>query len=472
MKNRKELFIGGTWAASHGSEQIDVVNPTTEEVIGRIPAGDGDDVARAVTAARAAAEEWAAMPVAGRCDLLQAAHGVLTRRGAEIAEIITAEVGMPLKLSQKIQAGLPAFEMKSTAELAREFPFEEQIGNSLVVREPVGVVACITPWNYPLHQIVAKVAPALAAGCTVVLKPSEVAPLNAFVLAEAFAEVGLPGGVFNLVTGYGETVGEALAAHPGIDMISFTGSTRAGKRVAALAAAGVKRVALELGGKSPAVVLDDADLAAAVKATVNGCFINSGQTCNATTRLLVPEKLYGEASRLAVETARSFTLGDPAGGAAKMGPLVSAPQRERVRGYIRKGLEEGAEMLCGGAEPPEGMERGYFVRPTVFGRVTPEMTIAREEIFGPVLAIMTYGDDEEAVRLANATDYGLAATVWSGDEERARRLARRIKAGQIDINGGRFNPLAPFGGFKQSGIGREMGRFGLEEFCEVKSLQF
>ena len=340
-----------------------------------------------------------------------------------------------------------------------------------MLREPVGVVAAITPWNYPLHQIAAKVAAALAAGCTVVLKPSEVAPLNAFVLTEIIHASGLPAGVFNLVTGYGPVVGEAMAKHPGVDMVSFTGSTRAGKRVSELASASVKRVALELGGKSAAVILEDADLAAAVNGTVNACFLNSGQTCSAHTRMLVPEGKYDEAAKIAAELAQGFTVGDPFGGAAKLGPLISDVQRDRVRGYIRKGIEEGAELLAGGADAPEGLPKGYYVKPTVFGKVKPDSIIAQEEIFGPVLSIITYKDEDEAVRIANGTPYGLAGGVWSKDEGRANKVARRIRAGQVDINGGPFNLSAPFGGFKQSGNGRELGRFGLEEFLEYKSLQ-
>ena len=379
---------------------------------------------------------------------------------------------MPLKLAGRIQAGLPIANFANFAQLLKKFAFEERVGNSLVMREPVGVVAAITPWNYPLHQIALKVAPALAAGCTVVLKPSEVAPFNAFILAEAIEAAGLPQGVFNLVTGFGANAGEALVKHRDVDMISFTGSTRAGKRISELAAQSVKRVALELGGKSASVILDDADLATAVKGTVNGCYLNSGQTCTALTRMLVPDSLYQEAARIAAEVAKSFTVGDPLAETTRLGPLSSQAQLERVRGYIRKGLQEGAELLAGGAEPPEGVPPGgYYVKPTVFGRVRNDMSIAREEIFGPVLSIIPYQDEEDAVRIANDTVYGLAGAVWSRDDARAQRVARRIRAGQVDVNGGAFNMNAPFGGFKQSGHGREAGVYGLEEFLEYKSLQ-
>ena len=472
MLVRDRLFIGGRWVAPSGSEMIDVHNAGTGEVMGRVPAGSAKDVDAAVAAARGALDKWSATSPGVRSELLEKISAGLKARADELAKTIAQEVGMPLKLAGRIQAGLPIANFANFAKLLKEFVFEERVGNSLVVREPVGVVAAITPWNYPLHQIALKVAPALAAGCTVVLKPSEVAPFNAFVLAEAIEAAGLPQGVFNLVTGFGANAGEALVKHRDVDMISFTGSTRAGKRISELAAQSVKRVALELGGKSASVILDDADLATAVKGTVNGCYLNSGQTCTALTRMLVPDSLYQEAARIAAEVAKSFTVGDPLAETTRLGPLSSQAQLERVRGYIRKGLQEGAELLAGGAEPPEGVPPGgYYVKPTVFGRVRNDMSIAREEIFGPVLSIIPYQDEEDAVRIANDTVYGLAGAVWSRDDARAQRVARRIRAGQVDVNGGAFNMNAPFGGFKQSGHGREAGVYGLEEFLEYKSLQ-
>ena len=470
LQVRDKLFIGGEWISPAGVETIDVVNASTEEVMGRIPQGTPEDVDRAVQAARAAFESWSQAPLEERANVVRAIAAGLAARSDEIAATISQEMGMPVGLSKAIQAGLPTMTFTSVPDLVEEVRWQEEIGNSLVVREPVGVVGAITPWNYPLHQIAAKVAPALAVGCTVVLKPSEVAPLNAFILAEIIEEAGAPAGVFNLVTGTGPVVGEAIASHPGIDMVSFTGSTRAGRRVSELAAQNVKPVALELGGKSPNVILDDADLQAAVTDGVSKCFLNSGQTCSALTRMLVPRERLDEAEQIAAAVASAFTVGDPFGDETKLGPLVSDVQRERVRGYIRKGIEEGARLVCGGAEPPEDLPAGFYVRPTVFSDVTPEMTIAQDEIFGPVLVILPYDDEEDAVRIANDTIYGLAAGVWAGDPTRAQQVARRIRAGQIEINGGAFDLRAPFGGFKQSGNGRENGRFGLEEYLEAKAL--
>ena len=468
---RERLYVDGKWIQPAGNGMLDVINSTTEEVMGRVPEGTVEDINRAVTAARKAFESWAGTSPDERAEFLQKIAAGLSSRQGEIASIIASEVGMPLPLATAVQAGLPALVMGNYAKLLSDYSFEEQIGNSLVLKEPVGVIGCITPWNYPLHQVVAKVAPALAAGCTVVLKPSEVAPLTAFILAEIVDEAGLPAGVFNLVTGFGAVVGEALASHADVDMISFTGSTRAGKRVSELAAQTVKRVALELGGKSANIILDDADLEKAVRSGVGSCYFNSGQTCSAHTRMLVPRDRHDEAVRIARETAESFTLGDPREGKTKLGPLVSKVQRDRVRDYIKKGIDEGATLVTGGTEAPEGLEKGYFVRPTVFANVRNDMTIAREEIFGPVLSIIPYKDEDDAVRIANDTVYGLAGGVWSADAERAKRVARRLRTGQVDINGGKFNPLAPFGGYKQSGHGREMGKYGLEEFLETKSLQ-
>jgi acyl-CoA reductase-like NAD-dependent aldehyde dehydrogenase len=471
MSVREKLYIGGEWVAPASGGKIEVVNPTTEEPLGSVPEGIAQDVERAVQAAREAFPSWSETPVELRAEALQAIADGIGGRMDEIAALIAQEVGMPVKLARMIQAGLPRTDFASMPQVMEQTAWEEEVGNSLLVREPIGVVGAITPWNYPLHQIAAKVAPALAAGCTIVVKPSEVAPLAAFVLAEVIDGAGLPAGAFNLVTGYGPVAGEALAAHPGVDMISFTGSTRAGRRVSELAAATVKKVALELGGKSPNVILEDADLEQAVADGVAKCFLNSGQTCSALTRMLVPQARLGEAERIAAAAAHRFTPGDPFTPETRLGPVVSETQLERVRGYIRKGLDEGAKLVTGGPDLPEGIDHGYFVQPTVFSEVSPDMTIAREEIFGPVLALMPYEDEEDAVRIANSSDYGLAGGVWSGDEERAKRVARRIRTGQVEINGGVFNPLAPFGGYKQSGHGRELGPYGIEEFLTLKSLQ-
>ncbi|MHB8594730.1 MAG: aldehyde dehydrogenase family protein, partial [Acidimicrobiales bacterium] len=448
MEVRDKLYIGGSWVPSTGSGTLEVVNSATEEVMGTVPEGTPEDVDRAVVAAAGAFAEWSTTSVDERSKILARVQEALAAHTTDLATLISQEVGMPFTLSNLIQVGLPVMSFATAAQLAIDFPFEEELGSSLIVREPIGVVGCITPWNYPLHQICAKVAPALAAGCTVVLKPSEVAPLNAFVLAEILDEIGLPAGVFNLVTGVGPVVGEAIASHPLVDMVSFTGSTRAGKRVMQLSADSVKRVALELGGKSANVILEDADLSAAVPAGVSACYLNSGQTCSALTRMLVPRSRLAEVEELVVQTAETYTPGDPFDAETRLGPLVSATQRERVRGYIRKGVEEGAKLLTGGAEAPDGLEKGYYVRPTVFSDVTQDMTIAQEEIFGPVLCIIPYDTEEDAVRIANDTVYGLAGGVWAGDKEHAEKVARRLRTGQVEVNGGGFNPMAPFGGYK------------------------
>ncbi|MDQ5915763.1 MAG: aldehyde dehydrogenase [Pseudomonadota bacterium] len=473
MQQRKAFYIDGRWVAPQSEETIAVDCPIDGSALATIPAGTAQDVDIAVRAARAAFEGWAATPVAQRAAFLKKIQEQLKARTDDIATTITREMGMPYKLSQRVQVGSPTATFGMYAKLLADFSFEEQVGNSKVLREPVGVVAAITPWNYPLHQIAAKVAAAMAAGCTVVLKPSEVAPLNAFALTEIMHEVGVPAGVFNLFTGYGPVVGEALATHAEVDMVSFTGSTRAGKRVSELASATVKRVALELGGKSAGIVLDDADFAVAVKAVVGNCYLNAGQTCTAQTRLLVPAHRYEEAARLAVEAATAYRVGDPLQAETTLGPLASKMQQERVRECIRRGIAEGAELLAGGVELPPGVNAGgFYVVPTVFGRVSPQHSIAQEEIFGPVLSIITYTDEDDAVRIANGTAYGLSGGVWSASDEHAEQVARRLRTGQVEINGGPFNLYAPFGGYRQSGNGRELGRYGLEEFLEYKAMQF
>ncbi len=471
MRAYDNVYINGSWVPSTGEGVLEVTDSATEEIIASVPNGSTGDVDAAVAAASAAFPAWSELASEERAAYLMKIHAGLEARTDEIAETIAREVGMPLMLSKMIQAGLPKANFAIAAQLLGSYEFEQQVGNSLVVREAIGVVGCITPWNYPLHQIALKVAPALAAGNTVVLKPSEVAPINAFILAEVIHEAGLPAGVFNLVTGVGPVVGEAIAAHPDVDMVSFTGSTRAGKRVAEVASRNVKKVSLELGGKSPNVILDDADFSKAVADGVGKCFLNSGQTCTALTRMIVPRERMAEAEQIAAAAAAGFTPGNPFEKSTRLGPLVSATQRDRVQGFIRTGIDEGATLVAGGPDAPEGLEQGYFVRPTVFSNVTRDMTIAREEIFGPVLSIMPYDTEDEAIDIANDTIYGLAGGVWSGDAERAKRVARKIRAGQVEVNGGAFNVMAPFGGYKQSGLGREAGTFGLEEFLEVKSLQ-
>jgi len=463
-------YINGAWHKAHNPAVFEVHDSTTEEVMATVPQGTAEEATQAVLAARAAFPAWSALSVEERCVYIDKIVAGLKARTEEMGTAIAREVGMPIKMAKMIQVGGPIFNWGNAAKAARAFHWQEQVGNSQVVREPIGVVGCITPWNFPLNQITLKVAPALAAGCTVVLKPSEIAPVNAMILAEIIHAAGLPAGVFNLVNGLGPVVGEVLASHPEVDMVSFTGSTRAGKRVAELAAATVKRVTLELGGKSASVILPDADLAAAVKGTIGACLLNSGQTCSAHTRMLVPANRYDEVKSLVQATIAKFTLGASLDENSRLGPLVSASQRERVLGFIRQGLEEGAELIAGGPDKP-AFDKGYFVHPTVL-RVKPNDTLAREEIFGPVLVILTYDTEEEAIHIANDTIYGLGGGVWSVDLDHAVAVARQIRTGQVDINGGPFNGNAPFGGYKQSGNGRENGRYGLEEFLEFKAMQF
>ncbi|GAA0456309.1 aldehyde dehydrogenase family protein [Streptomyces sp. NPDC046215] len=465
------MFIDGSWRPAAGTGTIEVLNPADEQVIGSVPGGTAEDVDAAVRAARAALPGWKATEPARRSVCLEALRDALAARQDEIAATVTAELGSPVGFARRVHAALPVTVTDSYARLAASHPFEERIGNSTVLHEAIGVVGAITPWNYPLHQIVAKVAPALAAGCTLVLKPAEDTPLTAQLFAECVAAAGVPAGVFNLVTGLGPVAGQALAEHPGVDLVSFTGSTAVGKKIGSLAGAGVKRVALELGGKSANVILPGADLAKAVAANVADVCRNTGQSCDTLSRTLVHADEYDEAVSLAAAALAKYVPGDPTDPDVRVGPLVNARQLARVRGYIAKGIEEGARLVAGGPEAPEGREKGFYVRPTLFADVTPEMTIAQEEIFGPVLSFMRYADEEEALRIANGTVYGLGGAVWATDESRAVAFARRMETGQVDINGGKYNPLAPFGGHKQSGIGREMGVHGLAEYLHTKSLQ-
>ncbi|MDT9686520.1 aldehyde dehydrogenase family protein [Streptomyces sp. TRM76323] len=463
MKVHDGMYIDGAWRSAVGTGTIAVVNPATEEPFATVPAGGAEDVDAAVRAARAAFPGWSTTPPAERAARLAALRDALAAHQDEIAATVTAELGAPPKIAHAVHAGLPITVTGSYVDILATYPFEEEVGNSTVLLEPVGVVGAITPWNYPLHQVVAKVAPALAAGCTVVVKPAEETPLTARLFARCVHEAGFPAGVVNVVTGLGHVAGQALVDHDGVDMISFTGSTAVGRRIGAAAGGAVKRVALELGGKSASVILPGADLAAAVAGSVASVMFNSGQRCNAFTRVLVRSDQYEEAVALAAEAVAKYPAGD------RIGPLVSAAQRDRVVSYIEKGVAEGARVVAGGAQPP--LARGYYVAPTVFADVTPGMTIAQEEIFGPVVAFLRYEDEEDALRIANDTVYGLAGAVW-GEPAAAAAFARRMEAGQVDVNGGRFNPLAPFGGYKQSGIGRELGVHGLTEYLHTKSLQF
>ncbi len=465
------IFIDGQWRPSSGHDTIDVVSSSTEQIVARVPRGTAADVDAAATAARHAFDgEWGRASVEDRAQWLERLGAAMKTRVGDIAQGIAHEVGTALGYATKVQAEFPVSMLAANAGFIRKARLEEELGNSLVVKEPVGVVGCITPWNYPLHQIICKVAPALAAGCTVVLKPAELAPLSAFILAECAREVGLPPGVLNVVSGQGRVVGEAMSAHPAIDMVSFTGSQAAGSRVAAVAGADIKKVCLELGGKSAFVVLDDAPLEKAIPAGVNHCMQNSGQTCSAWTRMLVPRARQDEAVQLAVAQLGKRTLGDPCESSTRRGPLVSAAQRESVLGYLEKGKAEGARLVAGGGRP-DAFATGFYVEPTIFADVDNRMTIAQEEIFGPVLAIVPYDSEDDAVRIANDSPYGLSGGVWAGTPERALAVARRLRTGQVDVNGGRFNALAPFGGYKKSGLGREIGPLALDEFFQLKAIQ-
>jgi len=470
-RHYERLYIGGDWDTPSDSGDIAVVNSTTEKHFGWVPSGSADDVEKATRAAEGALPWMSEMSMRERGDALDRIADGIEARAHEIATIVSQEVGTPIEQSLEWQAKQPVTVTRLYAEMSRAYKVDRPLGNSLVVRDPVGVVACITPWNFPLHQIMLKVAPALAAGCSVVLKPSGLAPLTAFILAEVIEQAGLPAGAFNLVSGPGSSVGEALATSPRVDMVSFTGSTNAGQGVAALAGESMKRLMLELGGKSASLVLEDADLEEAVSSSVHNCYANAGQTCAAWTRLLVPRGLLIRAEAIAAETAEGYVLGDPLDPATTMGPLVSPQQRDAVRGFIAIGVDQGARLVTGGVDPPRGLNKGYFVRPTVFSNVGPEMAIARQEIFGPVLAIQPYDTIDEAVRLANDSIYGLSGAVWSADPKRALAIARRIQTGQVFINGAAFNYLAPFGGYKHSGVGREFGEYGLEEYMELKAIQ-
>ena len=470
MKDCREMYIDGNWVSPERPHDFTVLNPATEEPIATISLGSGADVDKAVSAAKRAFESYSETTLDERRTLLLRIIDVYRSKMEEMAQTISQEMGAPLVLSRGAQAPVGLGHFLEIMKVLGCFKFEELKGSTLMRKEPIGVCGLITPWNWPMNQIACKVAPALVAGCTMVLKPSEVAPLSAYLFARILDEAGLPPGVFNLVNGDGPTVGAAISSHSDVDMVSFTGSTRAGVAVAEAAAPTVKRVTQELGGKSANIILDDADLEKAVQEGVRACFRNSGQSCNAPTRMLVPRHKIAEASRVARQAATSTKVGDPFAAGTDIGPLASRTQFEKVQRMIVKGLEEGAELICGGPGLPEGFSKGYFVRPTVFSSVRNDVTIAREEIFGPVLCIIPYEDEDDAVRIANDTPYGLSGYVSSGSVEHARRLARRIRTGNVHINGARLDLGGCFGGFKQSGNGREWGEAGLEEFLEQKAI--
>lgn len=461
-------YIDGAWLTPVSSDTIAVVNPATEALVINLAAGRRADAGKAVAAARAAFDAWSQVPLNARLDLLKRVSAGISARADELAKTVTSEMGCPIGFSRAAQIGLPLGDIKAVLDAAAQAS-DHVIGRSVIQNDPVGVVVAITPWNFPLHQMMAKIAPALAAGCTIVLKPSEVTPLDAIILAEIFHDAGVPAGVFNLVVGDRET-GETLVSHPDIDMISFTGSTRGGRMIAAAAATGLKKVALELGGKSANIILDDAEMEKAVPASLGQAFINSGQVCAALSRLIVPENRRKEIEALAFEAAKGWTLGDPMDPATRLGPLASRTQQARVRGAIAGAVAQGARLLTGGPDQPATQPKGAYVAPTILSDVRPDMAIAREETFGPVLSIIGYSDEREAVRIANDSDYGLSGGVWSGNEDRMMAIARRMRTGQVILNGASLDLAAPFGGVKQSGIGRENGRYGLEEYFAPKAI--
>ncbi|VEG54923.1 betaine-aldehyde dehydrogenase [Mycolicibacterium aurum] len=464
---RTELYIDGGWVSPDGSDAIEVIDPATERVLGTVPSGTAADVDAAVAAAREAFDPL--IGVAERRARLDAVITAMEKRLPDIAETITAEMGAPIRVSQTVQTQVPLAVARGFAEALATFEFEERIGNSLVTREPYGVVAAITPWNYPLYQVVAKVLPAIAAGCPVVLKPSNEAPLSVFEFVDALHEAGLPPGTVNLVSGPGRVIGERMSEHPDVDFVSFTGSTGVGSRVGELAGRTIKKVALELGGKSANVILDGADLATAVKVGVGNAFLNGGQTCMAWTRMLVPASRYGEALDLVEAAVRKYTVGDPWDPGTRIGPSASESQYHTVLGFIERAGRDGARLLTGGADKLRDV--GFYIAPTVFADVDPDSELGQEEVFGPVLAVIPFTDTDDALRIANGTPYGLSGAVWAADDDSAVAFARRVQTGQLDINGGRYNPAAPFGGYKKSGIGRELGRIGFEEYLQIKSLQ-
>lgn len=471
MSASTAFYINGEWRKAASAERVDVHDSFTEDVIGSSPVATAQEVDAAVSAARGALRAWSRTPVRERIEVVRKIGSLIEAETDDLARSMTAETGMPIRHSRKLQVGLPVQAIGGYLEAADRMAWEEELGESIVRRIPVGVVGAITPWNYPLHQIICKMAPALIAGCTMVVKPSEIAPITAARLFEMLDTLGLPPGTVNMITGLGAETGKALVTHPGLDCITFTGSTAVGKQVAAAASGQLKRVVLELGGKSPSVVLDEASLEAAVKTTVGVSFVNQGQTCMAWTRLLVPNHLLDQAIDMVAANVDKFTVGDPYDEGTRMGPLSTDAQAQRVRGMVAQAIDDGATVVRGGADRPEGMPHGYFVQPTVLASVDPAATIAQEEVFGPVLTVFGYASEDEALAVANGTRYGLHAGVWAQDEAKALDFAKDVIAGQVDINGSKFNPVAPFGGLKESGWGRELGTYGIEEYLAVQSIQ-